>query len=211
MIEFVFRPIDRWPQEPTRSRRRASFRVPYSKTLTLLNYELGRLGVRRAYLQADVTERDIRLDGQLRADAAPRSPRVIVAAETKHGPISMPCDTFDDWQDNLRAIALSLEALRAVDRYGVTKRGEQYRGLKQLTAGDGPINSDEAATLLAKHAEYRRDLLLSDPVHFETAYRRAAKKLHPDAAGEDLSVWARAEWDKLQSAAAILREHHGIR
>jgi hypothetical protein len=167
--------------------------------------------VRRAYIQADVTERDIRIDGHLRADASPRSSRVIIGAHTKHGPISLPCDTYDDWQDNIRAIALALEALRKVDRYGVTKRGEQYRGLKQITAGDGPINSEEAAAFIVKHchpeADRSQQFKASDVVLFEDAfescYRDAAKRLHPDVAGEA----ARPEWDKLQRAAAILRDH----
>ena len=37
---------------------------------------------------------------------------------------------------NLRSIALGLKALRAVDRYGVSRRGEQYAGFRAaLTAG----------------------------------------------------------------------------
>jgi hypothetical protein len=210
MVEFIFRPIDRWPQEPTpRSRQRhAHFRVNYNATLKLLSYELEKLGVKRAFIQADLREQEIRIDGQLRADAKPRSPRVIIAAETKHGPVSLPCNQYLDWQDNIRAIALSLEALRAVDRHGVTKRGEQYRGLKQLTAGDGPINTLEAAALLAKHCEgeFSKAMLVSIahiPNAFEICYRFAAKKLHPDVAGEA----GRPEWDKLQRAAAILRDH----
>lgn len=65
-IEFIFRPIERWPQEVTRTRKRASFRKTYSQQLDLLSYELGRLGARKTFIQADITERDIRLDGQLR-------------------------------------------------------------------------------------------------------------------------------------------------
>jgi hypothetical protein len=44
---------------------------------------------------------------------------------------------MDDWQHNVRAIALGLEALRKVDRYGITRRGEQYAGWKALPAGIG--------------------------------------------------------------------------
>lgn len=208
MIEFTFRPIDRWPQELTKSRRYAHFRVGYSDTLKLLSYELEKIGARRVFLQADVMESEIRLNGQLRADAKPRSPRVIVSAETRFGPVMLPCDSFTDWKDNLRAIALSLEALRAVDRYGVTKRGEQYRGLKQLSAGTGPINSQEAAAFIAKFCDstetalLRGSLLLSQP-SFEKCYRYVTTKLHPDVAGES----TRADWDKLQAAAAIIRDH----
>lgn len=42
------------------------------------------------------------------------------------------------WQHNVRSIALGLEALRAVDRYGISRRGEQYAGYRAaLTAGSG--------------------------------------------------------------------------
>lgn len=213
MIEFTFRPIERWPQEPTPSSQRhhARFKVTYNKTLDLLSYELLRLGARKAYIQADAEESDIRLDGHLRSDRQPRSPRIIVAAQTKHGPISLPCDTYHDWKDNLRAIALSLEALRAVDRHGVTKRGEQYRGLKQIAGSSGPINSQEAATFIAKYCtdalgRTREHIaeILADVEVFRFCYRDAAKTLHPDKGGDP------AEWAKLDSANVILSEHHGV-
>ena len=70
-------------------------------------------------------------------------------------------------QDNVRAIALSLEALRAVDRYGVSKRGEQYAGWKQLTTGDS-MSQAEARDLLASYGG-------------ET---EALKKTHPDTGGD---------------------------
>jgi hypothetical protein len=201
MIVFVFRPIERWPQEQTRHRRHAHFRVNYSRTLVELSSELEKLGARRGYIQADVRESEIRNDGNIRADAKPATPRVIVSAETKHGPLSLPCDTYVDWRDNVRAIALSLEALRNVDRHGVTKRGEQYRGLKQLTAGTGPVNSQEAAQFLAKHTDVSADSILRSSGEFEAAYRIAAKALHPDTAGA-----YGEDWNHLQVAVAILRE-----
>lgn len=42
------------------------------------------------------------------------------------------------WQHNVRSIALGLGALRAVDRYGISRRGEQYSGFRAaLTSGSG--------------------------------------------------------------------------
>jgi hypothetical protein len=205
-VDFVFRPIERWPQEPTppHRRRNAQFKVTYERTLQDLEYELARLGVTRAFIQADVSERDIRADGLLRSDSRPQTPRVIVSATSKHGPLSLPCDTYSHWKDNLRAIALSLEALRDVDRHGVTKRGEQYRGLKQLTDGSGPINSEEAAQFISATTggTWPKSIILGDSDIFESAYRLASKKLHPDVAG----AGAAEQWN-LQKAAAILRHH----
>lgn len=34
------------------------------------------------------------------------------------------------WRHNVRSIALGLEALRAVDRFGISRRGEQYAGFR---------------------------------------------------------------------------------
>lgn len=39
-------------------------------------------------------------------------------------------DVCDLWQHNVRSVALGLEALRAVDRYGISRRGEQYAGFR---------------------------------------------------------------------------------
>src|SRR5947208_1880483 len=96
------------------------------------------LGRVRASSDADggdqfaVTESDIRLDGRPRARAVASHPGVVLAFDSRHGPLKYAVDTFDRWQDNLRAIALGLEHLRAVDRYGVTRRGEQYTGWRQI-------------------------------------------------------------------------------
>lgn len=46
-------------------------------------------------------------------------------------------DVCEFWQHNIRSIALGLEALRAVDRYGISRRGEQYAGFRAaLTPGE---------------------------------------------------------------------------
>lgn len=45
-------------------------------------------------------------------------------------------DVCDFWQHNVRSIALGLQSLRAVDRYGISRRGEQYAGFRgALTPG----------------------------------------------------------------------------
>ena len=98
-------------------------------------------------LQVDISERYIRTDGLPYANARyGTNPGVIVSFDSRHGPLRYATDAFTEWQDNLRAIALSLEALRAVDRYGVTRRGEQYTGWRAIAAP-----APEFAT--ADHAE----------------------------------------------------------
>jgi hypothetical protein len=66
-------------------------------------------------------------------------PGVRIAFESKYGPLTYATDEFVTrparLADQRPRIALALQALRAVDRYGVTKRGEQYTGWKALPAG----------------------------------------------------------------------------
>lgn len=99
---------------------------------------MGRIGARDVVLEADLRARDIRADGWPRPDAKPSSPRLILLfTHPVVGGVRYPCDRYSAWETNLRAIALSLQALRAVDRYGVTRRGEQYTGWKALGSGAG--------------------------------------------------------------------------
>lgn len=134
-LDATFRPISTWPGTMTRNRKRSRFDSPWNSTLDLLKTELRQLGARDIVIELALSEDEIRRDGYPRAQARPEHPGVILSLESRHGPLRYPCDTFTDWQSNLRAIALALEALRKVDRYGVTKHGEQYKGWLRLEAG----------------------------------------------------------------------------
>lgn len=208
MIQLTYRPIDQWPGEGTRSRRRSQFSAPYGRTLELLERELHHLQARSIVIQVALDEKDIRLDGRPRASARARHPGVILAFDSKHGPLKYAVDTFTTWDDNIRAIALALEALRRVDRYGVVKRGEQYTGWRQIEqhTGSGFATADEAATWMELEIERhstgsavvtRQEIL--DGGLAEEAYRFLARRLHPDAPGG-----GHAQFVKLQQARELV-------
>jgi hypothetical protein len=206
MLDYQFRPIVQWPGEKTRNRRRSQFNTLYSKTLQLLERELEFLRAKQVVIQADCEASEIRRDGQLRADARLRGPGVILTFESSKGPLSFPCDTYPDWQDNIRAIALALEALRAVDRYGVTRRAEQYKGWSRLPApetNEFPSVHDAAAFILQASAIAGA---VSNILQFMDSmarhYRYAAARLHPDR-----NNGSSAEFVKLQAAKAMLDKH----
>lgn len=201
-MDWQVKPIDRWLGPRTEERRDHPFRVStekgwtksgvdWSSTTELLERELRMLGGEDVILQMEVGESDIRLDGWIRANARPRGPGVILSFESDHGPLSYPCDTFTDWQANVRAIALALEALRKVSRYGVGQHGEQYRGWKALpaTISGGPH------AVLARHAGVSEDDVRRDAAK---VYRRAARSAHPDAGG------TAEAWNEVQDAARAL-------
>ncbi|SNS59050.1 molecular chaperone DnaJ [Rhodococcoides kyotonense] len=195
---MTLRPIVTWPSGQTAIRQRSNFSAPWRSTLDLLDRELHYLGTGNrnapAVLQIAMREQDFRLDGMPRANAVPSHPGVILAIESNKGPLSFPCDRFDRWQDNLRAIALALEALRKIDRYGITPNAEQYTGWKQLgTAADS--QTPEAALRYLKRVSGSQ---LAQTT--EQTYRKARANAHPDRNNGD-----RSQWDRVEEAAAILR------
>lgn len=210
-VDARFRPISNWPGPQTEQRERSRFDSPWSKTLRLLARELDHIvepGT-TAVMEMAIDESQIRLDGYPYANAKPRHPGVILSIESRWGPLRYPCDTFDDWQDNVRAIALALEALRKVDRYGVTKRGEQYAGWKALPPAGGStvtMTAEDAARTIARSAGAVSDAwekMLASPDLARRLYLRAAKLTHPDTGGLP------GAFERLQEAKTVLDAHHG--
>jgi hypothetical protein len=217
-MKLIARPIDQWPGKLLGDdiyRDWPRFTASWSDTTDLLAREvrqLTRYGREpEVVLQLAVTETDLRLDGWIRASARPAHPGVIVAFESRHGPLRYATDLFrgnsdmPGWQANVRAIALGLEALRKVDRYGISKDGQQYRGWQALPPGQptevGPaMTVDEAARLLLYHGDGTGTvaLVLGDRRYRDLMYRQAAKRLHPDAGGDP------ADFRRLQEARKLL-------
>lgn len=161
-MTIVFRPLERWDRRIDAARPHSPFRAPYQDTIDLLERETRMLGARRVVVELAIQETDLRLDGQPYAGAKPRHPGVTVAFESNHGPLKYTADKFATWTENLRAIALGLEALRKVDRYGMTSRGEQYAGWKALPAGDGP-NVERGRRIIERHGGVRQALMATHP------------------------------------------------
>lgn len=180
-------PIGAWPGTLTLRRKRSDFASPLSSTMEVLRRELRQLAAKNARLQIAIDAGAFRLDGKPRATAKPEHPGVILTLDSKHGPLSYPCDTFTTWQDNLRAIALALEALRKVDRYGVTKSGEQYRGFRAIEATAalaGFANTDEALAFLGTFSQLGLAEMKAIPNAPARALRRAQRAAHPDTGGD---------------------------
>ncbi len=202
MLNAIFRPVEQWPGKPTSrySRRRAKFKTAYSKTLDLLERELSNLGAKDIVIQAYFRREEIRNDGWPKSSARPSDPGVILNFyDALKESYSYPCDTFDAWEDNLRGIALSLEALRAVDRYGVTRGREQYQGFKRLAAPASIDQKTVAAQFIAFHAGVRIEDVRLD---LDGAYKLAARRLHPDQGGShDQFVQLQTHYRTLKASA----------
>lgn len=220
-LKYTVAPILAWPELLTSDRRRSTFTAPWSgrgyeswqtdnSTLGILSRELFYLDGKHVVMQIAVRDKDIRLDGQVKANArTAEHPGVILTFDSKHGRLSYPCDRYDHWQDNVRGIALSLEALRSVNRHGVTRHGEQYAGSRQIpssTGGVGEMTPTLAAEVLVDAEDRGGDAadLLHDPQAVKYTYHNAAKATHPDrhgGSGERFQI--------IERAKAVLDAHHG--
>lgn len=205
-VRMVARPIDVWPGQltPDHQRQYHRFDANWTDTTHLLKREAAQLGAREIVLQLDIPERMLRNDGWIRADAKPGHPGVITSLDSKAGPLRFSTDRFKGtgawnknlpaWQANVRAIALGLEALRKVDRYGIGTGAEQYQGWRAIGSGTpmpaATMTLEDAARLLVDGAGWTGcDVdayvaALDVEMLTGAAYRDAAKRHHPDAGGD---------------------------
>lgn len=142
-----------------------------------------------------------RLDLRPRIHAKPLHPGVVLSLpSTRVGPLRYATDVFTAWADNLRAVALGLEALRRVERYGIARSGEQYTGFRALPSGASsqPRSEADCLLLLSEHSGMPVSAA-TPPEGIELAYRAAAKRLHPDRGGDSQA------FQNLQDAMRLLR------
>jgi hypothetical protein len=191
---------------------RAQFSASWSSTLQLLERELDFLQAKRVVFELDVRENQIRVDGQLRADAIATSTAVRIAFESKHGPLVYATDRFgydhydrprsQGWQENVRAIALGLEALRKVDRYGISTRAEQYRGFKAIGAGGLTATTMSVSTairILEDESGVALNGRFGDRAVLTSAIKTARFRTHPDRTNGD-----RSHYDAVDQAEQAL-------
>jgi hypothetical protein len=222
-LDYTVRPLsDRTWLRRTGSRETSRFTASWSDTLGLLEREVGMLRGKQLVIGIDVEERMLRLDGKLRADARSATPAVEVAFESKHGPLyrsdrfvrqSWSSKSMESWQHNVRAIAMTLEALRAVDRYAATQSGEQYRGYRALPAGRGDaataMTATGAAEVLLRLAVGPDDdamesavaALRRSPEQLRDTIREARWSAHPDRNDGD-----RGQWNLVDNAVQTLQQ-----
>ncbi|QBI19386.1 molecular chaperone DnaJ [Egibacter rhizosphaerae] len=212
-MRIVCRPLTNWPgqlREPGQ-RRRAPFSAGWTATQELLGREARMIGGRDLVFQLALDDTQLRIDGWPRAKAQTDHPGVtVVVPDTDHGRLSWSTDRYTRWQDNVRAIGLSMEALRAADRHGVMA-GRQYAGFRELGSGESDeprfATVEMAARWLASASGWSGsdlpDSLVTSPGVRENAWREAAKRLHPDAGGNPEA------FRRLEEAKRMLDLHGG--
>lgn len=198
-----FRPLRAWPGKSTPAAKRRSrwtFKATAGATLKELEEELARIRARDAFLEVDVKSvRDIRADGRLRADASPVTPGVILYfTHPKAGDLRFASDSHELWHHNVRAILLTLDRLRDIDRYGAVQEGQQFTGFRALPSATGlTMGSTAALEILEQMTEQRAEP--RTPERLKELYRLARVRTHPD-----LNRGDQTKWDQVEAAGRVL-------
>jgi hypothetical protein len=204
MLDARFRPLPKWTRKPGLQMERPRFRTRYVEVLNALEHELGKLNARDILIEAGFPLNTIRNDGWPRGGSQPHHPGVVLYFTTRDGAMEFPCGTYQNFEANLYAIALTLENLRAIDRYGVTLGHEQYRGFLAIEAAPDQMTVEKAANFVSFFSKVPSDEIIGDPGAYRAAYRVSASQLHPDvAANPDGFI-------KLGQAKEVLDKHHKL-
>lgn len=170
---------DGWPRTAQYARRRAPYKVPPGKAISDLVWSLGKLGADRRKIIIS-TNVPVRNDGLPYATTSRvDDPGVAVYwTTTKMGEMSVGCDKWDSTDSNIRAIGLSLEGLRAMDRAGATqildRAFQAFGALPPATVA--PVTRPWWEVFEMPEAVAT---VLTMPM-IEARYRELAAKHHPD-------------------------------
>ena len=167
----------RWPQGRPRiaaqKRKRARFKAPMSEIAEHLYGELRRLGANYALVSSNLS---LKRNGMPYAkQPQPQDPAVVVYFDLNGATYCMACDQYDLVEDNMRAIGLTIEALRGIQRWGSGDMFQQafsgftHAQLQAPATGWREILGREVTTA----TEARR------------RYKEKAKYYHPDHVGSD--------------------------
>lgn len=188
-----------YPRTPADKRRLAPYKVTYEKALRELTLEVRRLGGTYLVISANVPLRD---DGMPYADAARRripDPGVAIYFQRKGGPVVMACDAWDQPHHNIRALGLTIEGMRAIQRSGAGHLLERaFTGFKALPPASG-VPAPPPAKPWWEVLGCPKDMTEVDIVR--AYYKTAAKKNHPDIIGEsghDATIEINRAWEEAQ-------------
>ena len=115
------------PRTPSHKRKRSQFQVSFAKARDDLLVELKRLQASNIVISSNV---ETRQDGFPRStNRNPEDPGVAVYFKSFKKEYALGCDKWDKVKDNIRAIGKHIEALRGIERWGVSSVEEAFHSL----------------------------------------------------------------------------------
>lgn len=165
-----------------------NFKVDFDQAVKEVAYELELLGVESAYISTDY---ELRLDGRPRRDREPRTQSAALYFDRNGKQLCIPCDRFWSVRDNIRAIGLTLKAVRQMERYGTSQMVEAaLAGFTALPAGEAansPIYMQPSQPwyeVLGVQPDADKDVV-------RAVYKAKALKVHPDKEGGSAAEFQR--------------------
>lgn len=134
--------------------------------------ELDRFSARDTVISSNVP---LRQDGlPMSGRRAPEDPGVAVYFKRGTRSVAIACDQYRRAADNMRAVAVTIESLRRIDRHGSSNLFEQaFSGFDALPASTGRLHW--MGVLGVEHGSTIEDC--------ESAFKRLAPVVHPDRPG----------------------------
>lgn len=184
---------DGWKRTESSNRGTPRFKGTFGSTRDGLLEEIRRFGGTMVVLSTNVP---LRNDGLPYANARqPDDPGVAVYFQRKGKPVSLACDKWKTVGENIRALQLTLEAMRGIDRWGSSELME--RTFTGFTALPAPESSSMRS--------WESILGLAGCRDIGTVRKRRnelVRKYHPDF-GEEASHDKMAEVNRAFEAAEI--------
>jgi len=157
-----------WPRTAPEKRERAKFvETTLARSLAFLEEEVRRLGGKNLVLSSNYT-----------LGRAPDDVGVCAYFEYQEAGTAIPCDRWTRVEDNLHAIAKTIEALRGIERWGAKHMVKAaFTGFAALPA-PGQTNARSWREVM----EFGPGEIVTKET-LERAYRRLRSTSHPDKGG----------------------------
>lgn len=150
-----------WPR--TEYREESRFKTTLSAALNFLRKETELMGGKNLVLSSNCTL----------GNEKPKDCGVVAFFELRGTAIAIPCDRWRKVEDNVKAIGLTIEAMRGMERWGAKHMiTAMFKGFMALPERSGP----SCWEVLGISPE-------SNEAQIVEAWRTKAKDCHPDAGG----------------------------
>lgn len=178
-----------WPESWTRTkpykRRRAPYKVKPGRALDDLRAELRRFNASHVVISSNIP---LRIDGLPRANSMDRhyeDPGVAVYFSLRTGQEMvqhvLACDRWRAVHHNVRAIGLTIEAMRQIQRTGALELlNRAFEGFKALPPAEKPRRSWWEVMGLNREAATIEVV--------EAVWRQRARTAHPDGGGTEEAI-----------------------
>lgn len=175
-----------WPEAfdrtPAAEREQARFETPESRCWGHIQDQARLMGATDLVIE---TAKPHKKDGTPYASATePEDPGAVVRWRMHGHDYVIACDHWTKVKDNLRAIGLTLEAMRGVDRWAAVTTEQAFQGLESLPPPTAASRSTAVAHELEPHEVLGVAPDAQAPV-VRAAFRALARKAHPDHGGSE--------------------------